>query len=555
MTALLALAVLLAETIRCIRRRIVSASRLAVLLLMLSVCMVASDALAPAIQGTSDYVGSEILRLASGGRGAGRAGPAGSGREAPEKAEAGRSGARVDALELSPRYALNVPHVPEAHLVFGPSAPAVSLQRIYLRTFAFDTFQSNRWRNCHSAGRIVLDDEDGAADGRVELEPAGGDTLEYRVCLLSWHSRMLPHIPTLTSVELPAVVRYGNDLVASPTAFRLPYLAYSAISRPARWNPETDTGRALASPGAGYLALPEGGAIAPLCELALGVAGEDIRQPGQAARQILTFLQANYRYAQEVKNPNGRDPLENFLFDEKAGHCELFATSFALMLRAVGIPSRVAIGYCGGEYDARTRVLTFFRDDAHAWTEIYLRDGGWVIADATPPGARFSPRPPRPAAMPAELDLNRFSELSVLLRGAAKAAGGRGDGAGGGNSPWAGFMLSPWVGLALLGLALAVLVATRLRAGRALQRKSRTAAEEVLSFLRMFLRHFARQGHPLPKGSTLREYVLSLKERGLASDEFDEMVEYVYAISYRGMARSWKHEKQLTRWLRAVLGR
>ena len=70
---------------------------------------------------------------------------------------------------------------------------------------------------------------------------------------------------------------------------------------------------------------------------------------------------------------------------------EFFATAFAALLRAVGVPSRVVGGFMGGRWDASAEVVVFTPADAHAWVEWYLPGIGWILDDATPETS-FVPR-------------------------------------------------------------------------------------------------------------------------------------------------------------------
>lgn len=78
----------------------------------------------------------------------------------------------------------------------------------------------------------------------------------------------------------------------------------------------------------------------------------------------------------------GRDPVDAFLFDTRRGFCEHYASAFAVMMRAAGIPSRIVLGYQGGEMNLMDDMIVR-QSDAHAWTEVWLADRGWVRADPT----------------------------------------------------------------------------------------------------------------------------------------------------------------------------
>ncbi|MFT5163125.1 MAG: transglutaminase-like putative cysteine protease [Alteromonadaceae bacterium] len=76
------------------------------------------------------------------------------------------------------------------------------------------------------------------------------------------------------------------------------------------------------------------------------------------------------------------DPVDNFLFETRAGFCSHFASSFALLMRAGGIPARIVSGYQGGERADSGDYLSVYQYDAHAWNEIWL-DNRWVRVDPT----------------------------------------------------------------------------------------------------------------------------------------------------------------------------
>lgn len=103
------------------------------------------------------------------------------------------------------------------------------------------------------------------------------------------------------------------------------------------------------------------------------------------ALKLRQYLLHNYSYTLEQPNGQSADPLAGFLFVDRRGHCEYFATAFAVMLRAVGVPSRVIGGYQGGTWDAADATVLFSNQNAHAWVEWYLPHRGWVVDDATPP--------------------------------------------------------------------------------------------------------------------------------------------------------------------------
>ncbi|SEP56846.1 protein of unknown function [Ectothiorhodospira magna] len=81
--------------------------------------------------------------------------------------------------------------------------------------------------------------------------------------------------------------------------------------------------------------------------------------------------------------PMSREPVDQFLFEARAGFCEHYASAFVVLMRAAGIPARVVTGYQGGEYNRLGNYLLVRQSDAHAWAEVWLEGRGWVRVDPT----------------------------------------------------------------------------------------------------------------------------------------------------------------------------
>jgi hypothetical protein len=88
------------------------------------------------------------------------------------------------------------------------------------------------------------------------------------------------------------------------------------------------------------------------------------------------FKQEAYYYTLEPP-ALGNNPVDRFLFDTRRGFCEHYASAFAVMMRAAGIPSRVVLGYQGGEMNPLGDYMIVRQADAHAWTEVWLPGRGW----------------------------------------------------------------------------------------------------------------------------------------------------------------------------------
>ncbi|MFQ5793932.1 MAG: DUF3488 and DUF4129 domain-containing transglutaminase family protein [Candidatus Bipolaricaulia bacterium] len=109
------------------------------------------------------------------------------------------------------------------------------------------------------------------------------------------------------------------------------------------------------------------------------------RDPLAKAKTLEAYFIREFGYTFDTSRIDPQRPLESFLFDVRAGYCEYFASSMALMLRTLGIPSRVVTGYRGGEYNEYGGYYIIRQSNAHAWVEAYVPGRGWVAFDPTPP--------------------------------------------------------------------------------------------------------------------------------------------------------------------------
>ncbi|MEP7213736.1 MAG: DUF3488 and transglutaminase-like domain-containing protein [Acidobacteriota bacterium] len=109
-----------------------------------------------------------------------------------------------------------------------------------------------------------------------------------------------------------------------------------------------------------------------------------------AAAAVEKYLQNNFGYTLEQKS-GGDQPLADFLFNVKEGHCEYFSTAMAVMLRTQGIATRVVNGFQRGEYNETADVYVVRQKNAHSWVEVYFPgEKSWVTFDATPFAGRES---------------------------------------------------------------------------------------------------------------------------------------------------------------------
>lgn len=131
-----------------------------------------------------------------------------------------------------------------------------------------------------------------------------------------------------------------------------------------------------------YLQVPSG--FSPrVVELARQIAGEE-KTPYDKALAITQYLRRTITYTISIPDPpRNRDPLEWFLFDERAGFCNYYASAEVMMLRSLGIPARLVVGYAEGTWDPKQGVYVVQGKDSHAWPEVYFTDLGWITFEPT----------------------------------------------------------------------------------------------------------------------------------------------------------------------------
>ena len=239
--------------------------------------------------------------------------------------------------------------------------------------------------------------ERGLPDSRFDRMPgvpATADGLRQDIQLETLGTPVLFGMHPVHGCDIDGVNRYGlyqpatGVLVGSKNRKRGRVLRYSLFSPPLKPG-ETGRPRVPAvmtqSQQAEYLRLPRQG-LGRLAAAARRLV-EDVPsgQDLEKARRLMEHLaseQFGYSLDASVADP-GLDPVEDFLFRRKQGHCEYFASALALMLRAVSIPSRLVSGFKGGGHNRISGQFVVQQRHAHAWVEAWI-GARWVTLDPTP---------------------------------------------------------------------------------------------------------------------------------------------------------------------------
>jgi hypothetical protein len=269
---------------------------------------------------------------------------------------------------------------------------------------------------------------------------------------------------------------------------------------------------------------------------------------------IQAWLVRNLHYSLDLEDPGSQEPIDYFLFDRKAGHCEYFASAFVILARAAGVPARDVNGFLGGEWNEYDDYIAVRAGDAHSWAEVYFPGAGWVTFDATPPslvdelgrgGTGILSRIRRFfdtlrfhwTKWVVEYDL--YQQLALFRTiGRAIKAGAAGVKAGlAAALAWTG---RNWPVPVVLGVIAFVLLARRLRrrAGRSLAvARTHRARGPIAAAYAAVVHRLARRGHPRDPSATPRELARDLAARGVpGAAELGELTELYYRAEWGGDA-------------------
>ena len=153
--------------------------------------------------------------------------------------------------------------------------------------------------------------------------------------------------------------------------------------------------------------------VSPAIRTLARVWTQDGANPRTVVERGLHFFQnGRFRYSL-MPGTYGADGLEDFLFRRRTGFCEHFAASFATLMRLAGVPSRVVVGYQGGEFNRLGQYLVVRQSDAHAWCEVWIEGKGWMRVD------------PTAMVAPERVNLGFDSYFETRVAAGAEAAAGR----------------------------------------------------------------------------------------------------------------------------------
>jgi transglutaminase-like putative cysteine protease len=271
--------------------------------------------------------------------------------------------------------------------VFSVTPPGLSFPRYYWKMRVYDTYEKGNWR-------ISTSSSERFTPGRADLSIPGSESAQAADFSFEWKTgtNILLAVPSQ-----PVWVSRGGDFQfvgAGPgrvdvISWRVElalqpgdrYQARAILINPGVIN--------LRSAGTNYpewvrqyyLQMPDN-SPQEIRNLAQNLTREQAT-PFDKANAVTEYLREEIEYNPSIPSPpSGVDPLEWFLFTWKRGFCNYYASAEVMLLRSIGIPARLAVGYAEGERQIDGTFIVRERD-AHAWPEVYFPDIGWVAFEPT----------------------------------------------------------------------------------------------------------------------------------------------------------------------------
>lgn len=274
-------------------------------------------------------------------------------------------------------------------------------------------------------------------------------------------------------------------------------------------------------------------------------------------RRLAERLRTELKYEIGAPKLDRMNPVEDFIFNAKKGHCERFASALALLSRIAGVPSRVVIGFVAHD---RNQFADFYQvrtNDAHAWTEVYIDGKGWTTVDATP-FLEVMEANRRTFAM-AIMDWLEFVWFGKIVNYSMND-----------QTALAFWSVSTFrslvsgvgkvllIGLALLATGSFVLMIARRRKGRGWRKKgntpeSRTDSSEASMFYRRMMKTLRSKGLFRVPSQTPLEFSSSLKDKNApVADDVEELTSIYLPAKYGGSTLTENMRKRIDRLLEKI---
>ena len=286
----------------------------------------------------------------------------------------------IGAVKLDPAVVMRVEFPDEPN-------PVEERLRLYFRGTAYDTYDGRAWSNRSGRRHPPARTSDGfftATTGRSSVrsemlalrQEILIEALDTKILFgLSHMQRARGGFPVAQIDDMggfylpfPPSTRFQYTVISIPEIFQKADYKFASTEYPLFIKDQ-------------YLQLPS---LSPeVRELAQTITLMSATTYGKV-HAIERHLKQNYRYSLDAETAIQKSPIEEFLFTRKTGYCEHYASAMVVLLRTMGIPSRLVTGFLAGEWNDFGHYYTVRQRDAHAWVEVYFPLSGWITFDPTP---------------------------------------------------------------------------------------------------------------------------------------------------------------------------
>jgi transglutaminase-like putative cysteine protease len=259
-------------------------------------------------------------------------------------------------------------------------------ERYYWYVRSYDQYLNNQWQTDNS-----LDEPFSPGQHSLQLADANGNSDEFIFTTPRVNLAMLVTPPHPVWVSRPSILNFtlSTNNSVDPLWFSADppikvgeqYSVHANVYNPSVLQLQKAGAIYPAWVRNRYLQLPAD-LSAQIAELAQRIT-TDAATPYDKATAITDYLRTTITYSTAIEPaPQGTDPLVWFLIDSRTGFCNYYATAEVILLRVVGVPARMAVGFAQGEFQSPDKYIVRERD-AHAWPEVYFPGIGWEEFEPT----------------------------------------------------------------------------------------------------------------------------------------------------------------------------
>lgn len=436
----------------------------------------------------------------------------------------------------------------------------------YWRMVALPNFDGQRWSEDPAPTTLAI--EPGATLATTTPVAAPGETTDVTFTTASeladpWLP--LPYPPRSTDAQLDGMrwdPEGGSVLIDGGIGAGVTYMAVADVVQPTPQELRADPIPAT-SETVRYTQYPED--LPPeIAETAVAWT----RGASSPYDQIIAiqdrFTGGDFEYDDTVPGSTSDRAMVDFLLEDRVGFCQQFATTMGAMLRTLGIPTRLAMGFTPGDAKGSSGTFSVSTENAHVWVEVYFPSFGWVPFEPTPDRQNVEAYPyldpetaaPCPEGSPCEPDGpagagaqggSETAATSTSVREGVPPGLLRGSPRGGPTTPFGVANIAPDPGpftarnavlAGFVAAAVAMALVPPVREWRRRRRLRRAGSEPrrlILATYDVFTERAAELGHARAPGQTIEEYRRAVAGAGrLGGDDLDRLTDLATRAAYAG---------------------